>query len=214
MKRLALLILLGGALSTTTGCGLFQAVFCYRPCMSRCDSGVCQGDCDDGCPTCGAMRPGLAMRRARAYAEDDSCDVGCGRPCRRVGCRTCGSCDPCADPCGDSCYGRCWHRGPLSCLFALFSPRCWCGSACGERYWGDFYSDGPDCWDPCDGNGNYTGGSGCRSCGAKAGYNRTVRGGGQVFDEYDDGQQEEIVSQSERTVPTPASQKPHKAVRQ
>jgi hypothetical protein len=57
----------------------------------------------------------------------------------------------------------------LSCVFALIMRGCgwgstWCGGNCGERYWGDFYNDPPDCCDPCDCHGNFTGG-GCSHCG-------------------------------------------------
>ena len=65
-----------------------------------------------------------------------------------------------------------------------------------------FYGDPPDCWDPCDCRGNYTGGR-CHSC-----------GGGYV----DDGMpvaREKIVSQTDQAVgPTPrAAPQPHKAVK-
>ena len=83
---------------------------------------------------------------------------------------------------------------------------CWCGSGCGERYWGDFYSDSPDCCDPCDGCGNYAGcgsgvSGGCRSCGD--GY-----GGAPTYDDN-------VVYQSKRVAgPIPkTAAKPHKAVR-
>ena len=234
VKRLILCGLLGGLLATTTGCGLFQAIFCYRPCVMRgdCDAAFAGASCEEDCdPTCGPMqRPvrGLAYapRRARAYADCDvGCDVECGRPCRRPNCRNCSPCgDPCADPCGECCYGRCWHRGPLSCVFALFMRGCWWGPSCGERYWGDFYSDSPDCWDPCDGYGNYTGGGNggrCRSCGG--GYDSGMGGfdgysRGPVGGRVDDGvpvPKENIVSQTDRVVgpaPKPASQ-PHKAAK-
>ncbi|MEN6450539.1 MAG: hypothetical protein ABFC96_08620 [Thermoguttaceae bacterium] len=198
MKRMILFSLMAAMLATTTGCGLFQAVFCYRPCAMRGDCSM-GGECDDGgCGTrCGPVRGGCGMHRARVYGDcgDDGCP-DCGRPCR-LRCRSCGSCgscgtcgdcgDACSDPCGDSCYGRPWHRGPLSCLFALFTPCSWCGRGCGERYWGDFYSDPPDCWDPCDCSGNYTGGGsmsggpvsggGCRHCGGGGGGYSSCQGG-------------------------------------
>jgi hypothetical protein len=203
VKRLILFGLLGGLLATNTGCGLLQAVFCYRPCVAR---GNCMpdgiGDCGDAC---GPMnRPVHGMKRA---CITDDCGPTCGRPCRATRCQSCidscdscNSCDPCADPCGSGCYGRPWHRGPLSCVFALFMPCTWCGGNCGERYWGDFYSDPPDCWDPCDCYGNYSGGSssecstcgggnasgGCRNCGNPV-------GGGMTVDEGN------VVSRSSRT---------------
>ena len=33
----------------------------------------------------------------------------------------------------------------------------WCGCGCGERYWGDWCGDPPDCCEPCDRCGNWTG---------------------------------------------------------
>jgi hypothetical protein len=245
VKRLILFGLLGGLLATNTGCGLFQAIFCYRPCATRgdCGEGVCGNPCNEGCgPACGPRRPLYPARPMRASGD---CDCGCGdvigRPCRRAACASCGACD---EPCGDSCdcggcgtCGRPWHRGPLSCVFALFTPCSWWGGGCGQRYWGDFYSDPPDCWDPCDGYGNYSGGGhsagvygdgisgsgvstggggGCRNCGA------ANRGAGAVYDNYSGGPSRgesipagEIVSQRERTVRTSArpTTQPHKAAR-
>ena len=155
----------GGVMAANTGCGLFQAIFCYRPCATR-------GDCGPGLrrrglrrrlraacgpirrpvrgPACAAACAGLRRLRRRLRCR-------CGRPCRRANL-------PRLRPVRRSVCGPvrqwllrpCWHRGPLSCLFALFLPCSWCGPSCGERYWGDFYSDPPDCWDPCDGYGNYT----------------------------------------------------------
>jgi hypothetical protein len=214
VKRLIFSCLLGGMLVTNTGCGLFHAIFCYRPYGMRTDCGpdVCGDPCDD---TCGPMRPGVcATRRARACDLcGPDCDGGCGRPCCRHLARGCAPCDdPCADPCGSGCCGpRPWHRGPLSCVFALFVPSTWCGGACGERYWGDFYSDPPDCWDQCDSYGNYTGG-GCRSCNSgNAGFQGYTRG--PAGGDFDDGgiPQGNIISQTDRAVG--ATPQPHKAKR-
>jgi hypothetical protein len=227
-------VLLGAVLSTSTGCGLFQAVFCYRPCAMRGDCGpaLAGGDCDEGCgPTCGPTRrpiggPACAPRRVQACTEcgaacGGECDTASGRPCRRPLARSCGACgDSCGDPCGG---GRCWHRGPLSCLFALFMPGTWCGSSCGERYWGDFYSDPPDCWDPCDGHGNYTGNGhvsgGCRSCGGGGNVTSDVftddYAGGNRADRNTPVAEGNIISQTDRVVgpaPRPESQ-PHRAQR-
>lgn len=214
VKRFIFLCLVGGLLTASSGCGLLQAVFNYRPCVTR-GGGACGGcgECDDCMgPTCGPVR--------RAHRCDcDDCTVG--HRCQRVrGCVTCGdcdSCDPCADPCGSGCFGRCWYRGPLSCVFALFTPNYWHGRACGERYWGDFYSDPPDCWDPCDCQGNYTGGStmnygsghatgGCRNCARQSGSSMVGAGSeGMVRDER-------VVSDRVMTPATKTAQ-PHKAVR-
>ena len=221
MKRILLSSLVAGMLASSTGCGLLQSVFCYRPCVSQgdCGPGYCGSGCDEGCgPACAPMRrpvrapmriPPRAMARANC---DVGCGIECGRPCRGPYCGSCVPCgDPCGDPCGSGCYGRCWHRGPLSCLFALLTRGCWWGSGCGcseERYWGDFYSDPPDCWDPCDCYGNYTGG-GCADCG----------GGYGGFSGYTDGgiasSGGQIISQTDRavtSVPKMATV-PHRATR-
>jgi len=221
VKRILLSSLVAGMLASSTGCGLLQSVFCYRPCVSQgdCGPGYCGSGCDEGCgPACASMRrpvrapmriPPRAMARANC---DVGCGIECGRPCRGPYCGSCVPCgDPCGDPCGSGCYGRCWHRGPLSCLFALLTRGCWWGSGCGcseERYWGDFYSDPPDCWDPCDCYGNYTGG-GCADCG----------GGYGGFSGYTDGgiasSGGQIISQTDRavtSVPKMATV-PHRATR-
>ena len=221
MKRIIVASLLGGLLCTNTGCCVLQSLCCYRPCVARGScGGCCDGDCDEGCgPSCGPVHRPIrnAICRARCARGGECCDGGCdgdcGRPCGRFCGPACGracdtGCDPCGDPCGECGCGRCWNRGPLTWIFALLAPPCWCGRGCGERYWGDFYGDPPDCWDPCDCYGNYTGGGhvvgggrvhgGCRSCGGG--------GGGEVVDGevYSEGPApngRSVVSQQRMAVP-------------
>jgi hypothetical protein len=98
----------------------------------------------------------------------EECGGDCGYPYRRSFAR---SCDPCADSCRPmTCHDK-TYCGPLTPLFALFTRDSWCGTGCGERYWGDFYGDPPDYCDPCDRCGNYTGGSSGCSCGGGRAYN-------------------------------------------
>ena len=95
-------------------------------------------------------------------------------------------------------------------------PCTWCGPSCGERYWGDFYSDPPDCWDPCDCHGNFTGG-GCHSC-------RNGHGGGYSRDDMGDGYVDEgmpvsdgnVISQNDRVVgqTSNGATQPHRAMKQ
>ncbi len=219
MKRILLFAFLAGMLTAGSGCGLCQSVFCYHPC-GGCGCGGCGNECDDCCapacrPACHPVRAACAPCRTAAADCDDGCDCGCARPCHKVACRSsspCGDCgcDPCADPCGNGCcYARPWYRGPLSCLFALFTPNCYCGPSCGERYWGDFYSDPPACWDPCDQSGNYTGG-GCHSCG---GSHPTRAHGGYIDDGAPVADGMEFAPQSSGMTnpaqkPTPAQRKP------
>lgn len=99
-------------------------------------SGPIQADCEPSAPVAAPCEP--------AYCEE------CGAPVCRRGCGV--------------------IRGPLSAVFALLrlgTYRCYgigenC-SGCGERYWGDWYGDPPECCDPCDQFGNFTGG-GCGRC--------------------------------------------------
>lgn len=216
---------LGAMLATSTGCGLFHAIFSYRPCVMRgeCGPSVCDEGCDEGYgPVYGPPRRAVCppvVGPRRAVVCDDECDMPCRRPftCPRCRCYA----DPCWDPCGDSGYGRVWHRGPLSCLFALFVRPAWWGPSCGERYWGDFYSDLPDCWDPCDCYGNYTGTSGCPKCGewstgsAIEGY--SYGSSGHNVGSGTPLPKKRIISQSERVVsPAPkpmVQQQPRQAVK-
>ncbi|MEE8451131.1 MAG: hypothetical protein V3R99_04420 [Thermoguttaceae bacterium] len=102
------------------------------------------------------------------------CTTGnCGHTCEPAGVSSYGgSCGYCADP-GAPC-------GPLSFVHSLFHAPSWdCGS-CGERYWGDFHGDPPECCDPCDRCGNFTGAAmdGCNSCNGGGGYQMEYGGGG------------------------------------
>ena len=131
MKRILLFGLLGGLLSIGSGCGLMQAVFCYRPCVDRgdCVSGCCGATCGDDCDDCGpAWGPAPAPRRAIA----NDCGVTRDRPVRSWNCYQ----EPGMDPCGECCQEHCWHRGPLSCVFALFARETWCGPTCGRTILG------------------------------------------------------------------------------
>jgi len=75
------------------------------------------------------------------------CGGDCGVPCDGG----CGACGPCGGP-------VCWQHPFLA---ALFHPIQWTGCSrggCGELYLGDFHSNPPDCCDPCDRCGQWTGG--------------------------------------------------------
>jgi len=140
-------IFLGVALSllAASGCGVGRALL-YEPFgpNSLCDmtNGPPQGvggDCRECGETCGGPRPRPALGR-------------------RVPRETCDSCaEPCEDPCEAECCHRGRHCGPLTWVFGLFYRCTFPSSGCGERYWGDWYGDPPDCSDPCDQCGNYTG---------------------------------------------------------
>jgi len=164
----------------------------------------CDSPCEDGC--------GPSCRSAPWYLREQAdCGGDCGYPCRWPYARSSGSCDPCEERCcTQTCHDR-TYCGPLTPLFALFNRDCWCGKGCGERYYGDFYSDPPDFRDPCDRCGNYTGGwngcaSGGRGCNCDGGY----RGAEQMMPS-----EGRIISQGERVmepIPTPAP-KPQKGVK-
>lgn len=101
--------------------------------------GVC------GWPACGPGSPGTICDPTHCAAGGHECGSSCGTAC--------GLCSSKAYP------------GPLSCLMYLCNYGTYKGPVCGDVYWGDWHGDPPDCCDPCDRHGNYTGvqtgGSGC-----------------------------------------------------
>jgi hypothetical protein len=82
------------------------------------------------------------------------------------GCGSCGGCcfpepivwNGCCNECGpgpcESCADCCGECG----IFPFLNWNKTCGKGCGEIYWGEWYSDPPDCCDPCDQcHGQWTG---------------------------------------------------------
>jgi hypothetical protein len=144
------------------------------------------------------------------------------------GCESCDDCNTCDVPCGKTCgRGACCDRtpcGPLTFLFSIFECNTWRGPSCGERYWGDFYSDPPACHDPCDQCGNYVGrtyssGNWGSGRGYSSGYSSGSGGGcncnkQRTFDDQPIPMEGRVHSSSVRVSrqPTPAKQ-PSKAVR-
>jgi hypothetical protein len=151
-RRAMALVVVSGLLTVAGGCNVWHAIV-YDPFgpNTLCDGRRC------------------GMRRAPVVRGPDCDGEFVPGPIRgRV------AYGPMLEPvgdCGDDCggpvrYGACgFGPGPLSCLFALFHPGTFrqCGpvdgcGGCGERYWGDWYGDPPECCDPCDQFGNFTGG--------------------------------------------------------
>jgi hypothetical protein len=156
---------IANAEAASCGCGGGSACGCGG---SGCDGNACQSQ--SNCP-----------------CSDSDCLGDCGYPYRwRPGVRA--ACDPCAEcgPCRPmTCHDK-TYCGPLTPLFALFTRNSWCGTGCGERYWGDFYGDPPDWCDPCDRCGNFTGG--CNSCGDSVGQSgRYVSGSSMARQRYNSG---------------------------
>jgi hypothetical protein len=79
-------------------------------------------------------------------------DLACGCFCLPKPIVWCGDCNECG-PHGESCADPCGECGIIP---ALIRSRT-CGKGCGEIYWGEWYSDPPDCCDPCDDCGNWVG---------------------------------------------------------
>jgi hypothetical protein len=150
-KRAIVLIVVSGLLAAACGCNVCRAIL-YDPFGPNT---LCDG------------------RRCGTYAgpviRGPVCDEECGPGPIRAGLACRGPLvGPCGDGCCDDCGGpTCRHhcgiiRGPLTLVFALFGAgayRCGPCGGCGERYWGDWYGDPPECCDPCDSWGNFTGGS-------------------------------------------------------
>lgn len=101
------------------------------------------------------------------HCDDAHCPPGqvgllrsqCGLGGPAAGCdEVCGAYDTCAPGCFDGCGGGCQPiRGTLRAIYRFFHAERWCGRSCGEAYWGGWVSDPPDCCDPCDQCGNWTG---------------------------------------------------------
>jgi hypothetical protein len=106
------------------------------------------------------------------WLASNCCLADCGS-CGSAACGPCGTaaCEPCGTACGpgvSSCKFLYGHCGPprepcivtgVRGVFAAFGFHCCgCENGCGEKYWGDWCSDPPDCWDPCDCHGNFVGG--------------------------------------------------------
>ncbi len=185
-----------------------------------------------GCDSCGSRSNFMHPCVPHTSSWNDDCNGGdCGYAVSRPRCgsynvcgsRSCGSCGDC-DSCG-SCSRPRACCGLLTPIAALFSRETWSCHGCGERYWGDWYSDPPDCHDPCDRCGNFVGNGGWNGWGGPAvkssGGCRNC-GGGSVtnYGSYDDG---DYVSRNVRTTapttrtarqqPTLAPQAPTRAVR-
>jgi len=116
-------------------------------------SGCCgflqNGGC--GCQSCGRCDgdsgPARRPYRERIYGDDGS---------QSSNCPTCGSCGQCGDDCGSCCQRNfCFH--PLRWIGGLFSSCTWCGPSCCNVYGGEMISDPPDCCDPCNRAGHWTG---------------------------------------------------------
>ena len=166
------------------GCGEFHQ-FVHSPFGpgTLCDTSHCGdcGPCGGGACATGGCRPCRAPYYGTwgfgptwGCGPSASCDARCGPGAGMGdGCGTidgCGeSCGPCGCQCGGCTCGCCEGPGLLCSIFGLIRPGVWFGcynNGCGEIYWGDFHGDPPDCCDPCNCMGDYTGpgGSGCSQC--------------------------------------------------
>ena len=75
-------------------------------------------------------------------------------------------CSGCACTHSSMYGGGCGATGCDDCGVASCEPACGCGvetcsSGCGEVYWGEWTNNPPDCCDPCNNCGDFTGGGGC-----------------------------------------------------
>lgn len=139
---------------------------CVGDCGGCCHNGLRKAACNKtGCGDCGPM-----FHHTDGGKYYDSCD-GCGDDCG-IGCGTviepaCGmpvepACGMPVEPgcgvgvgvggCGDCASHRgCWQPGDL--LREIFA----CDGCTGPMYWSEWYNDPPQCCEPCDKYGNYTG---------------------------------------------------------
>ena len=164
-KRIIFLGMISALLPGGSGCCVLNSIV-YRPFGPG--TSLDTEHCGPGCPTaCASCEPTIKLpyERVRPAPCDSFCEPDCSPACGPACGPVCGQRGPCGrcGPCGRQFWG------PLSLIGALFSVPTWCGDGCGEIYWGDFHGDPPDCCDPCDCHGNYTGVNagpcrrGCRS---------------------------------------------------
>ncbi len=146
LKHALSLGLVAALLAFASGCGVFRAVVCepfgpgFGPDIAHCPRA--SAGCDAPC----APAPSCEPRLARAYAP-------------------CGDCGAAGDDLGCGPYSD-GHCGPLTWVFSLLCRETFCGSGCGPKYYGEWYSDPPDCCDPCEFCGG--GQPGCSACGRAA----------------------------------------------
>ena len=158
MKRTLLLCLVSCVAAAAGGCACGPCMMAPFGPGTVCDSsGGCCGPCGvTACEsTCGPTACGTTCETG---CSDCDCGGSCSEPCETV-------CDQCA---GASCNACCPPVGLLTWLFGpLFQG--YCGDGCGEVWWGDWHGAPPDCCDPCDRCGNYTGrgAPACESCGTQ-----------------------------------------------
>lgn len=149
IRRATALLLVSGLLATSGCCGWVYRPFGPGTLCDTTNCGCCE-PCGPACgPVCGAP-----------------CGPACGAPCGPVCEEPCGpACGPCGPSCGPSCgpvCDTCRGPGPIGAchplLWMLFHPLQWGAcNGCGDLYLGDFHGDPPDCCDPCDECGNWTG---------------------------------------------------------
>ncbi len=139
-KSVLSLALLCAVLGAAPGCRLL----CGTP-DGLCPPGFCNPQhCADGC----------------GWAPEDDSSSGCGLALSRrplpAGWRA-PDCGQGWDQCDADCRPGFCRGGPLRWLYRLLTRNCYWGRSCGEVYWGDWWNDPPDCCDPCDRCGNFTG---------------------------------------------------------
>jgi hypothetical protein len=114
---------------------------CFGPCGGRGSypTAACGPACGGGGCESGACRAAPCNNGCGLFANGCCClclpkpIVWCGN-CSECGPNDCESC-ACPSDCGILSFCR-WNKS--------------CGKGCGEIYYGEWYSDPPDCCDPCD----------------------------------------------------------------
>ena len=175
MTRTLLVCLIACGLAFSGGCACGPWLGAPFGPGTLCDPG-------GGCGTCGPAACGPVGEPACDSSCGSSCGGSCGSaapaaaPLSGPACSACG--EVCGGTCGSACDDPCRAPcGPLTWMFDLINQG-YCGDGCGEIWWGDWHGAPPDCCDPCDRCGNYTGRAGvtggtsvwggpsaCESCG-------------------------------------------------
>src|SRR5690606_32343758 len=96
------------------------------------------------------MRPlGAAAAMLIAVLAAGCCTLPGGAGCLDGQCPPAGGCTSCGPSYGQGRF--------TDLVFPLLSNQLTCGSGCGPLYWNEWLSDPPDCCDPCDNHGVWTG---------------------------------------------------------
>lgn len=125
-----------------------------------------------GCLRCAMHGDGSSSNQPTRMARSGKKNWAVRQASYTTGCNDCMESDPCSGGCAEECSQCCCtprcpgpctgHAGPFLWIHQMLNPERYYGG-CGEVYLGDFHSYPPDCTDPCNRCGGWTGESNCNA---------------------------------------------------